>query len=429
MKKIPTVPRTDDLDHSHVEQMMGDPSIISLVRRFNDEYYHWDDLRYRVDDGDRDGIWILMKFFRNLGSMRVDLEGLDLTYNLLPGFQECLHDIDLNSTGPGELDGSDRNDARSHIVSSMMEEAIASSQIEGADVTRKEAKHMLRSGRKPGNKGERMVYNNYAVLENMRRTIGRPMDLELIKEMHRTIVKDVLDDGPEWEGRFRESDDVVVGNPVDPDLVFHRPPTHNQVEGLIQSLCDFINDDSGFMHPVLKGIAIHYAIGYIHPFVDGNGRLARSMQYWYMLRRGYGIMEYTSPSKAILESPTKYGHAYQYVETDDGDLTYFLKSNIECMERSMRNLRAYIEERRSEQEGRLESIGSELDLNRYQMMILRDHLGGRKLFSITEIANRYGVSYQTARNHVNGLLRMDLVHAHSKDGKTVLYIVSDNIRV
>lgn len=104
--------------------------------------------------------------------------------------------------------------------------------------------------------------------------------------------------------------------------------------------------------------------------------------------------------------------------SNDDDLTYFLKSNIECMERSMRNLRAYIEERRSE-----------LDLNRCQMMILRDHLGGRKLFSITEIANRYGVSYQTARNHVNGLLRMGLVHAHSKDGKTVLYIVSDNIRV
>ena len=115
--------------------------------------------------------------------------------------------------------------------------------------------------------------------------------------------------------------------------------------------------------------------------------------------------------------------------SNDDDLTYFLKSNIECMERSMRNLRAYIKERRSEQEGRLESIGSELDLNRCQMMILRDHLGGRKLFSITEIANRYGVSYQTARNHVNRLLRMGLVHAHSKDGKTVLYIVSDNIRV
>ena len=115
--------------------------------------------------------------------------------------------------------------------------------------------------------------------------------------------------------------------------------------------------------------------------------------------------------------------------SDDSDLTYFLKSNIECMERPMRNLRAYIEERRSEQERYLESIGSELDLNRCQMMILRDHLGGRKLFSITEIANRYGVSYQTARNHVNGLLRMGLVHAHSKDGKTVLYIVSDNIRV
>ena len=76
----------------------------------------------------------------------------------------------------------------------------------------------------------------------------------------------------------------------------------------------------------------------------------------------------------------------------------------------------------------LESIGSELDLNRCQMMILRDHLGGWKPFSITEIANRYGVSYQTARNHVNGLLRMGLVHAHSKNGKTVLYMVSDDTK-
>jgi len=55
-------------------------------------------------------------------------------------------------------------------------------------------------------------------------------------------------------------------------------------------LIEFANDENittGFIHPVIKAILLHFWIGYLHPFCDGNGRTARALFYWYLLKNDY----------------------------------------------------------------------------------------------------------------------------------------------
>jgi len=85
---------------------------------------------------------------------------------------------------------------------------------------------------------------------------------------------------------------------------------------MINDLCKFANSDSqdNFIHPIIKGIIIHFILAYIHPFADGNGRTARSLFYWYMIKKGYWLTEYLSISRIIYTNKKAYEKAYQYTE-------------------------------------------------------------------------------------------------------------------
>ena len=171
-----------------------------------------------------------------------------------------------------------------------MEEAIASSQMEGASTTRKVAKDMLRKQLKPQNRGQQMIYNNYATIRYLVDNQSQNFSVELLKEIQRLITHKTLVNA-EYEGRFRTTDDIMVMDNITGEIA-HTPPAHKEIEDWIAQLSDFINNDNEkfFIRPIIKGIIIHFMIAYIHPFVDGNGRTARSLFYWYMIKKG--ITEY-----------------------------------------------------------------------------------------------------------------------------------------
>ena len=68
---------------------------------------------------------------------------------------------------------------------------------------------------------------------------------------------------------------------------------------------------SGFLHPVIRSILLHFWVAYDHPFVDGNGRNARALFYWSMLRHGFWLAEFFSISHEILKAPRKYYRAFR----------------------------------------------------------------------------------------------------------------------
>ena len=142
------------------ESILSDPQQMIAIKEWNERYLHWDEIRYRVDADKALGTWAVMKLLRSNNLMSIDICGLKLKYSLLSSFLKMLHHIDMDSAGYVTMGNPGEKNVKKYVISSLMEEAIASSQLEGAATTRKDAKKVLRTQRKPSNISELMIFNN-----------------------------------------------------------------------------------------------------------------------------------------------------------------------------------------------------------------------------------------------------------------------------
>ena len=177
-------------------------------------------------------------------------------------------------------------------MSQLIDEAITSSQMEGASTTRKVARDMIRSGRQPRDRSERMILNNFRAMQRIGEVRQEKLTIDLVCEIHRIVTEGTLDN-PSAAGRFQRSEDDRVSI-WDGNEVLHSPPPAELLPARIQRLCDFANGEtgSGYLPPVLRALTLHFMVGYEHPFEDGNGRTARALFYWSMLNQGYWLTEY-----------------------------------------------------------------------------------------------------------------------------------------
>lgn len=198
-----------------------------------------------------------------------------------------------------------------------MEESIASSQIEGAVTSRVAAKEMLWKNRPPRNSSERMIVNNYLTIRHIVDTQRELLTPDTLLTIHRLMTDQTMDK-PEEAGQFRQHNDIHVVDAIDGEVV-HTPLSFTTLPAFIDDLCRFFNDETPdfFLHPVVKASIVHFLIGYFHPFTDGNGRTARALFYWYLLRKGYWLTEYLSISRVIMQSRMQYYRAFQYTEADE----------------------------------------------------------------------------------------------------------------
>ncbi len=352
-----------------------------LTRANSPEYLFWDRIKYkfRRKDITTEEIWGIIKFWRMNSFDRVktpvkDEKGNYFTRQSLMGLDQFLHEIDLSLGGALESDIIDNSLNRQKFISrGIMEEAIASSQLEGANTTRKVAKLMILENRKPRNNSEQMIYNNYMAMMRVEEVLyNRPLNINTLFDLHSILVNDTINISD--IGRLRkDKDNIVVSDPAT-DIIYHIPPSEQFLKKEIRRLISFANDeekDEQFIHPVLKAIILHFWIGYLHPFTDGNGRLARTIFYWYLLRKQYWAFAYLPLSKVIKNSPGQYRDAYIYTEQDDNDLTYFIDYNIRKIKQAKREFSQYI--KRKEVENRKMAVTSrnKYSLNDRQIQLLR----------------------------------------------------------
>ena len=116
--------------------------------------------------------------------------------------QRLVHEVDRDASGRIELPEDITNHATRDrfVVSSIMEEAIRSSQLEGASTTRVVAKEMLRTKRAPRDKGERMILNNFRAMEWVRENRSNPMSVEALLELQ-SIVGEERIGRAGWRGK------------------------------------------------------------------------------------------------------------------------------------------------------------------------------------------------------------------------------------
>ncbi|MBL7251166.1 Fic family protein [Alloalcanivorax sp. C16-2] len=398
-------------------------------------YLHWHDLRRRLPAGvDKEAVWVAVKLARQSLLKPIPLNaagGRPFRFCTPDTVESTLHAIDrlcAPSLREGGFDLSSHGQREQYLVETlMMEEAISSAQLEGAATTREVARDMLIRERRPCTEDERMVFNNYLLMKEAKRAREEHLDPSLIFRFHELATHDTTQPGV-MPGEPRQGDDVVVDRDGD---VAHRPPAARRLPERLEALCRFANENHDgrdgrmFIHPAVKAIILHFMIGYEHPFVDGNGRTARAVFYWYMLKAGYWPFEYISISALLKDAPIQYGEAYLFTESDDNDLTYFVVYQLRIIQRAIDAFLEYVAAKRREYLELMDwlaNMGIGRRLNHRQGMLLRQALKNPGVgFTAKEVKNLFDVSENTARADLRTLEELEVL-VPLKAGKTVEFL-------
>ncbi|MBV1880817.1 MAG: Fic family protein [Pseudomonadales bacterium] len=413
--KIPEKPKsTAEL----LENIINQKSKVDIAHIFGENigptdpkgrYLHWEKLKHlpAPEGFNSEEYWFATKTARQKTSKELplsDKQGNPFSFCVPGTLQKELHWLDQNAAGSVTMDQPITNPHTrdTYLVSSLIEESICSSQLEGASTTKNVAKEMLRQGREPKDHSEKMIFNNYKAMAVIRDYRDDELTPSLILHLHEILTNGTLDD-PDKAGKLRnESDDIHVVD-VSESTVLHTPPCASELEDRMIKVCDFANNkiENEFIHPVIKAIVLHFMIGYDHPFVDGNGRTARALFYWCMAKQGYWLMEFVSISSIIKQAPLKYGKAYLHTETDENDVTYFLIHQADVIRKGATSLHEYLNRKATEieeAESLLENSKAKGQLNHRQLSLLKHALKNpNSIYRIQEHQTSHAISYQTAR--------------------------------
>lgn len=425
--KIEPVPKIEEKNRVEAIQMLIDNDLREVFQKIDREYLYWDKVKYSAPENiDKHTLWHAVKIQRQLNSQTVRFGKYVFHFTITKNMLALLHAFDMDLGGNlGTKTIIPASDKSYYLISSIMEEAIASSQMEGASTTRRIAKDMLRKQLKPINKSQQMIVNNYDTITKISNDFNKDFSMEDLLDIHRSISKSTLDNS-EDEGVFRKNDDIYVVDSIT-GSVAHTPPSYNEIIDMIVDLCDFANNDNNdnFIHPIIKGIIIHFILAYIHPFVDGNGRTARSLFYWYMIKKGYWLTEYLSISRIIYTNKKSYEKAFLYTENDDNDLSYFIQYHLNVMKKAFEDLKKYLQRKIDEQQNVHRFIGvlNTNDRQRYVFKVIMEN----KHIIITpkELASQFDVTTRTARTDLQELVKMGYLKITNINKRALGYIKSD----
>lgn len=428
MKPRPIPPKVQDYLGKPGFDLMKVLQAAGAEANRTDRYLNWDEIRYRhVPEGITcEEWWVGIRFHRMQARRDTPIiasNGDPFTYAYTNLLVENLHRIDLSAGGTmggGEGTGVSAEDRNRYLITSIMEESIMSSMLEGAAVTRREAKSLLRSNRKPANEHELMIINNYRTMQKILEWRDEPMTVERIMELHRIVTQGTLE--PQRCGVLRrESDNVRIENSATGEVV-HVPPPAATLPQQMQALCDFANGaGEQYTHPVLRAIILHFWMAYDHPFTDGNGRTARALFYWAMLHAGFWLFEYISISHEILSRPKSYYKAFRDAEEDENDLNYFISDQLHTVVRAIDQLHAYVAAKSREQNDLLGGLRHNPRFNSRQKALIASvmrHPGAAT--TVTAHCREHGTVRQTARTDLAGLAECGLFTVE-KVGREFIY--------
>ena len=377
-------------------------------------YLPWDEARHRQPP---EGLsprlnWLRMVMPRRGGSQTLPLRGRGgqpfWFCNVSP-LVEILHGLDQAQQTHVLGNETLMTNAvrRRWLQRGLMDEAIQSSQLEGANTSHQIAQEMLREGRPPRDHGERMIANNFAAMQTVEQWAAR-----------RRACGSCTHPAPA-PASSRPGQCAMNGiqggcsNPARPASTWSRPVSTSSTSRRRQTSCPNVCNASvssprasptvGFLHPIVRAILVHFMIGYDHPFVDGNGRTARALFYWSLLRSGWWLAPYLPISHFLLRAPAQYSRAYQYVTADNNDATHFILHQLDIMERALTQLDHDLQEQAAAARDLVEQLGDS-GFGERELAILDAALKQpNRIFTIAQQQNEHRVSYWAARADLQDL--------------------------
>ncbi len=236
------------------------------------------------------------------------------------------------------------------------------------------------------------------------------VDEKMIKHMHELTVAKLLDEGK--IGKYRETQ-VVVKNSRTGEVSFTPPPA-SEIRFAMQELEDFINSQAD-IHAVLKSGVFHYEFVRIHPFVDGNGRVARALSTFILYKEGYDIRKFFSLEEYFDNEASRYYDALKSVGKNDGDLTHWLEYFTEGLAIELSKIKDKVEKISIDGKLREKLGGKPLLLSDRQLKIIEfiQQVGFLQNQAFATLFPM--ISEDTILNELKGLLSAGII---KKQGKT-----------
>jgi Fic family protein len=425
-------------------EMGGPEQLLDIFRQAQEigvapegRYRHWNTLRHLTPPAPltHKQWWFAIKVARATLLRKLPLrdpEGSPFVFGMPDEALALLHYIDQHASGEirmPEVVIGEESAQQQYLVHSLIEEAIRSSQLEGATTTRRVAKEMLRSGRAPRNRSERMIANNYAALEFMRADTSQRLTPEFVLELQRILTEGTLEN-PDAAGRVQLPTEDRVAVYDHEGQIIHQPPPAEQLLERLEEMCRFANgeeDGGGFLHPVVRAILLHFWLAYDHPFEDGNGRTARALFYWSMRKQGYWLAEYLSISEILRKAPARYTKAFLYSETDDRDTTYFILFHLAIFTRAIEELHKYLQRKMREVREFERFIRASDGFNHRQLDLLRNAVRHPdQNYTFRSHARSHNVTFQTARTDLLSLKEQGLLEL-KKRGRQFVFFPADDL--
>ena len=284
-------------------------------------------------------------------------------------------------------------------------EAVSSSKIEGTksslnDVVEAEAKERL--GQKGVDEDAKQVINySKALKAGLELIKTSELNTELLLKLHKILLSGVRGSGKN-PGEIRTSQNFIGKDETTPiSEATYVPPTPDKVVSLLDNLFYYLNEDNET--PDLIKIALaHYQFEAIHPFRDGNGRLGRLLIILYLSKKG------------LLELPTIYVSGFferyrteyyekllavsktaDYVSWVNFFLMGVLTQANDAVKRAL-ELRSYFEQEKHK-------------IKNKRVLDVFEYLFSEPVISTTEIAKFLVVTYPTAKEIVEKLLKIDIL--------------------
>lgn len=425
---------------AHAEQIEDYLSLFSPLDA-KGRYLHFDELRFRLPKGvDTELAWSVVKSARHRQVKTViKLGSQSCPFYLTPTMQKAISEADRYTT-TAALEWMTANVGEqthlTYLLNDLVEdEAISSSQLEGAATTTKVAKDLLKRSRKPRTPDEKMILGNYKMMNFAWQNRHKDLSVALIEALHKIGVEDI-DNDHYTPGVFRKTDDVEV---VDADgNTVHTPPPAEGLTARLKQFCKWVNkshhdgDNRDYLHPLIKAIVMHFTIGYEHPFRDGNGRVARALFYWYMFKNDFSAFRYIAISILLKEAPIQYGKSYLHTETDEMDLTYFVEYQSGIITRAISKFRNAYQQSVSEsqafdqwlwQSGLIKQLS---DKQKTLLQVARNGLAN--VFTASLVKENLGCSYNTANTALNGLVDLNLF-VKRKEGREWVYSMRNQKKI
>lgn len=402
------------------------------------EYLSWDRARYKTppDGLSHEEWWLGLKLARRTSRrelrLLLDTDGACFTFNLPDELLQLCDEINRNASGNIGISEqvTNPNTRDRYVVTSLIEEAITSSQLEGAATSRRVAKEMLRTGRPPRDHSERMILNNYRAMRRIVDFQDQPLTPDRVCEIHRIVTDGTLEDSTQ-AGRLQQSQAERVSVWGEYGQLLHRPPPASELPERLQRLCDFANGsaetDDFYLPPVLRAIALHFMVGYDHYFVDGNGRTARALFYWSMMRQGFWLTEFLTISTILKKAPAKYGQSFLLTEQDDGDLTHFFLHHCRVVIRAINALHEYLERKVRDVRALQARVSGQLGEFNHRQIAVLDHAvkDPGATFTARSHATSHHVTTQTARQDLGDLERRGYLRKTVQGRRQLWYAAPD----